>query len=132
MSVVKNKRKTAYPMFVFNAIQLWEYTMQKCAKFPKRYDHSLNDRITDAACNAYLNVCHANSVYPSTPAEVQIRRAYLSKATGDLNSLVLFLNVAEDKYDIHENVILEWNRLIDLEFRLIDGVRKKDSKLFSS
>lgn len=84
MSVVKSKRGESDMEFVHTARELQIYTIKKCVGFPKRYTFYVSQPIANSATRIHQYTKMANSIYPTNPHEVQMRRDYLLKTNAEL------------------------------------------------
>ena len=132
MSQVKSKRKTSSAQFLENALQIQVTTLRRVAKFPKRFTYLLSVHLTDAAAHGYEHVKTANSIYPRNQHEAQIRRDCLIKAFAEYQHLISQILVAEEMFEISENGIIEWMKLINDELGLIKGLMDSDTRRYKN
>ena len=128
MSVVKGKRGESSMEFLYNARKLQIYTVQRCAKFPKRYTFYMGQPIAHIGIRIHEYVKLANSIYPSNKHEAQMRRDYFIKARAECNNLVSQVEVASEMFHIDADSVLHWMELIDTEIKLITGVMRSDKE----
>ena len=132
MSQIKSKRKTSSAQFLENALQIQVTTLRRVAKFPKRFTYLLSVHLTDAAAHAYEQVKKANSIYPRNQHEAQIRRDCLIKAFAEYQHLISQILVAEEMFEISENGMIEWMKLINDELSLIKGLMDSDTRRYKN
>ena len=132
MSVIRSKRAESEMEFIHTARQLQIYTIQKCVGFPKRYTFYIAQPIANAATRVHELTKMANSVYPTNPHEVQLRRDYLLRANAELNSLVSQIEVAHELFGLESNVMKFWMDLVEKEIRLVNGTLKKDKERYKN
>lgn len=127
MSVIQSKRDEAETEFLIKARELQAFTIQKCVSaIPKRYTFFLAQNIAQLAANVFICVKSANSIYPTNPHEVQMRRDYFIKANTNLQSLVSQVELANEIIGFEGKVMEQWSALMYAEARLISGIMKKD------
>ena len=132
MSVIRSKRAESEMEFIHTARQLQVYTIQKCVGFPKRYTFYIAQPIANAATRVHEYTKMANSVYPTNPHEVPLRRDYLLRANAELNSLVSQIEGAHELFGLEPNVMKFWMDLVDKEIRLVKGTLKKDKERYKN
>lgn len=130
MSVIKAKRGESGVQFLETARQLQIFTIKQCLKIPKRYTFYLGTRISDIAARVYEYAKKGNSIYPSNPHEVQMRRDYFLQARAECESLVAQINIVIEFCDFSEASLIEWMRLIDNELITLRGILNKDKERF--
>ena len=130
MSVIKSNRNESEMEFIHTARQLQIYSIQKCVGFPKRYTFYVSQPIADMATKIHDCVKCANSVYPLSQHEAQIRRDYLLRANAQLNSLVSQLEVAAELFGIEPDTMQYWMQIVEKEIRLVKAVLKKDRERY--
>lgn len=130
MSVIKSNRSESEMEFIHTARQLQIYSIQKCVGFPKRYTFYVSQPIADMATKIHDYVKCANSVYPLSQHEAQIRRGYLLRANALLNSLVSQLEVAAELFGIEPDTMQYWMQIVEKEIRLVKAVLKKDKERY--
>ena len=86
--------------------------------------------MTDAAARGFEQVKKANSIYPKNQHEAQIRRDCLIKAYAEYQHLISQICVAEEMFDVSENGIIQWMKLINEELGLIKGLMDSDLKRY--
>lgn len=130
MTVVKSKRGESKMEFLHTARELQIYTIKKCASFPKRYTFYLSQPIANSATRIYQYTKMANSIYPTNPHEVQMRRDYLLRANAELNSLVSQIEVAHEAFGLEERIMEFWMDIVDRELRLLKGTLNTDRERY--
>ena len=138
MAVLTSKRQESNLQFLDNALALEVYTIKRCVRFPKRYQHLFGDPLCRLSMDVLNNAKAANSIYPVNEHEVQARRDYLTRAQVAVQQMISQIDVArimfeeENDYQPKESSWLTWLKLMDDEARLISGVRKSDRERFKS
>lgn len=132
MSVIKANRSVSQMEFLHMARELEIYTIKKCTNFPKRYRPLFTQYLTESSYRVYDYVVMANSVYPQNQHEAQIRRDYLLKARSQLRSMISQLEVAQQLFELPDNVMEYWVGLIAQELDLLKGVLSKDSARYKN
>jgi hypothetical protein len=137
MSVYKTKRGESAAQFIETARQLEVHTLTQCLKVPKRYTFYLSTEIMRLASEVYNNVKSANSIFPSTKHEAQMRRDKLTEANNSLQCLIGKLGLLGDvlrknpsQFKGLDNALEVWGNLITEEAKLISGVKKSDKARF--
>lgn len=124
MSVLKNKRKTAFSEFERQMILLCRYTKDRLNSVPARYKKFINPKIYDPTNKAMTAVILANEQNSRT-AQGQKRRLVMFKAAvQQLVSLQKPLLAAWNLLGIEEESTARWADMINREFALIWGVTK--------
>ena len=131
MSVPKPQRSISDMEFIRTARELQIYTMRRCKNFPKRYSFYFNIPLANAATRVYENVKRGNSIYPTNPHEVQMRRDCFLQANAELYSIVAQIEVAEEMFGLDRDIIHQWIMLVDQEITLVKGVMEADKKRYS-
>lgn len=132
MSVIKSKRKEADCFYVYNALELREFSRKQCMKLPKRRTFYGNIEIYMLASNVANYAAQANDIYPLNQHEVQIRRDCMIHAKGNLAALTMEVNVLVRENLIDGKTAIAWNQLIDQEDRLLGGAMKKDRERYKN
>ena len=78
--VPKSRRKTARTEFVYNAAQLFSYTLDCVMKLPKRWTFLLSERTVNAAAQVLEQAKSANSIYVTCAMDAQLRYLHLQQA----------------------------------------------------
>lgn len=124
MSVLKNKRKTAFSEFERQMLLLCRYTKDRLNSVPARYKKFINPKIYDPTNKAATAVILANEQNSRT-AQGQKRRLVMFKAAvQQLVSLQKPLLAAWNLLGIEEESTARWADMINREFALIWGVTK--------
>ena len=137
MAVESSKRASSNLEFLENARKIAVFAVQRCLRWPKRYQHVLSDRIIVCSLNVLLHCKAANSIYVSNRQEAQKRDSHLVDANINVQQIVSLLDVARMVFEeagtpIKDTVWLQWFKLLDDEGRLIGGIRKSDRERFKS
>lgn len=85
-------------------------------------------RINDTAMLLTSNVRAANSIYPTTLHECDVRRDYQNAAIGNCEQLIKDLQQIVDVFDVDVNVYGQYIEAIDREIGLIKKWRQRDNK----
>ncbi len=137
--VLESKRKTSTMQFLETARDLEIYTIKQCAKFPKRYMFLITKEIVALATAVYDNVKSANSVFPQTVAELQIRTNFIIAANCKLQCLLSQLDIAREF--IHQNdsnkplkstIWQKWVDLITSEAKLLSALKSSDKARYKN
>lgn len=139
MSVLTSRRSVSGAQYVDTALNLLTFTLQHCLRFPKRYTFFISMEIVKKAQGVFDNVKSANSVYPTTAAEAQMRRDFLTNANCELQCLITHLDIArntitqtDNKKPIKADVWQAWLDLITEEAKLIAAVKKSDKERYAN
>lgn len=137
MSVLKSKRGESAMQFIETARELEIYTIKQCAKFPKRFMFLITKDLVDLAKSVYNNAKSANSIYPTTTNELQIRTTHIIKANCALQCLISQLDIAREfiKHTDNDKAIKSkiwqtWADLITNEIKLLASLRKSDKERY--
>lgn len=130
MAVLKNNRNESKLQFLDIARELEIFTLRNCVKFPKRYTFFITTEIVRLSQSLYNNVKAANSIFPSSEGEVNMRREYFIKANCDLQCLISQLDIAKEMFgdEVKSNTWCSWMDLIEKEAKLISAIKKKDKE----
>lgn len=134
MGVLKKDRGLSSVQFIDTARALEVLTLKNCLKFPKRYTFFITTEIVRLSQSVYNNVKSANSIYPTSQIEAQMRRDYFTKANCDLQALISQLGIAKEiiTTEMKATIWIEWMNLIEEEAKLISAVKKNDKERFKS
>lgn len=134
ISVIKAKRKSSSVQFIQTALDLSIYTIQRVRKFPKALTFFVSVPTVNAAKSMYANVKRANSIYPTSKHELDLRIGYFKSAYADLQVLSTEVDIAVSiqRHNLTENVIIDWYRLIDDEMNLLKAQIKNDKARFKN
>lgn len=134
ISVIKAKRKPSSVQFIQTALDLSIYTIQRVRKFPKALTFFVSVPTVNAAKSMYANVKRANSIYPTSKHELDLRIGYFKSAYADLQVLSTEVDIAVSiqGHNLTENVIIDWYRLIDDEMNLLKAQIKNDKARFKN
>lgn len=124
MSVLKNKRKTAFSEFERQMLLLCRYTKDRLNTVPARYKKFVNPKIYDPTNKASTAVILANEQSPRTAQGQNRRLAMFKAAVQQLMSLQKPLIAAWNLLDIEEDSAKRWADMVNREFALIWGVTK--------
>lgn len=136
MAVPRGKRSTGVFETGTKAKELLIHTLRVTKNrdnFPARYQHTVTDRIINNALEVYGKVRRANSIYPSTAAECQMRRKWQAEAGAALADLMGLIEVAHEMFSIDTDKIAYWTKLAsNTKFamkRWVEGDIKRYSSL---
>ena len=118
MSVRVDQRKESQCEFLNTAHELEKYTIQLSMRenaIPKRYRVTLGLPLCNAARSLNQNITYANSIYPTTKAEYEMRRTYQLKARAELQNLFELMRIATELLPIKNSVVEEWVRMAHTE-----------------
>lgn len=130
MSVIVRKRKPSVIQYIETARKLVTHTIKYCRNFPKSAMFLITKDIVDNARQVYTNVLIANSIFPTTKQDIELRYEYLVTARGHINALDGLLGIAQDMWNlsISEYGWTHWGELMLEEITLINFVIKSDEK----
>lgn len=124
MSVLKNKRKTAFSEFERQMLLLCRYTKDRLNTVPARYKKFVNPKIYNPTNKASTAVILANEQNPRTAQGQNRRLAMFKAAVQQLISLQKPLIAVWNLLDIEEDSAKRWADMVNREFALIWGVTK--------
>ena len=84
MSVLKSKRSTSKAEFVNMASQIYDETIDFLTRLSARYSRLMAEAIASLAGEVEDHAEKANSIFPSDPQRVELRRAHLLEARAAL------------------------------------------------
>lgn len=87
MSVLKSKRSTSKAEFVNVASQIYDETIDFLTRLSARYSRLMAEAIASLAGEVEDHAEKANSIFPSDPQRVELRRAHLLEARAALMAL---------------------------------------------
>ena len=87
MSVLKSKRSTSKAEFVNVASQIYDETIDFLTRLSARYSRLMAEAIANLAGEVEDHAEKANSIFPSDPQRVELRRAHLLEARAALMAL---------------------------------------------
>ena len=119
MSVLKNKRKTAFSEFERQMLLLCRYTKDRLNTVPARYKKFVNPKIYDPTNKASTAVILANEQSPRTAQGQNRRLAMFKAAVQQLMSLQKPLIAVWNLLDIEEDSAKRWADMVNREFALI-------------
>lgn len=145
MSVPKSERGESEVEFVHTARELYIHTIRKCVGFPKRYTFYVSQPLAQVAGRVYEYVVCANSVFPTSKADYELRRQYLQMAHAELRAMVSQIEAAGELFGLrHDGVpcgemddaegrkLDHWMDMVNREIALVKGVLKRDAKRYES
>ena len=137
MSVLKSKRGESTMQFIETARELEIYTIKQSAKFPKRFMFLITKELVDLARAIYNNAKSANSIYPTSLNELQIRTKFIIKAQCALQCLISQLDIArefikhtDNNKAIKSKIWQTWADLITNEIKLLASLKKSDKERY--
>ncbi len=131
MSVLKNMRGESGAEFLNMADKIEIYTIEQCSRVPRRFNHTITNKIINLAIDCHCYLKSANSIYPRNAHEAQMRRDLLQQAINcveNLGSQVHTLYRITDKISIDS--LERWAELLDYEHKLIRGLMRKDAERY--
>ena len=128
MTVLKNKREPSRVQFLQTAMDLAIHTITTVRRFPKSLTFYVSVPTADAAKSVYANLKRANSIFPTTKRELEMRVEYLKRAKAEIQVLSTEVDFAYCmmKDEMKENNVIRWYELIDQEEKLISAQIKND------
>lgn len=134
MSVPVNQRTEGKLEVCLKAHDLCCYTIQITSNqnnFPEKYQHSLTDRIVDAAIEIHALVWSANNIYVNSTEDFKNRIALQEQAAIKCNVLISLIEVAHRVYHLSSKRVYYWTDKAITVRNLIRGWRDKDRKRYS-
>ena len=132
MSVPKSERSESTTQYIYGARELYKYTIQKCAGFPKRYTFYVSQPIADLANKIYEDTVRANSVFPTNQHEAQLRYDNLISAIANCYALLSKIEIASEIFEIDSQKKEYWAQLIRTEIGALKGSLKYDRGRFKT
>ncbi len=137
MAVYKSLRGESSVQFIDTARKLAVHTRKYCLKMPKRYTFFGVQDLCSLADNVYKEVKMANSIYPTTAHEAQMRRDHFTEANSNLQALVGMLGIIVDLLNQNppkwlDYAIEEWATLIEEEALLISKIKKSEKSRYKN
>ena len=134
MSVLLGKRQESKVQFLETARNLEIFTLQHCAKFPKRYAYTITNNIINLSISIYNELKSANSIFPTNKDEAQLRKNCLIKANCDLQAFMSQLDIARAVLNdvVSVSIWCTWLEYIEEEAKLISAVRKADKERYKN
>lgn len=151
MAIDKSKRdEYKEPNFVKQAARVDSVTGRMCARLPKRWGRTRTSYITDYGNKLLEYAISANTIYPKTPEELNLRTIHLKNAVIVCNILISKINRIDEekptrivtrhvgpdeersmvKQCLSDAQIIEWTREIIEARKLLNGVLKSDRSRF--
>ena len=150
MSVLKQKRTVSKAEFVNTANTIYVETLNFLTRMSARYSRLLAEPVATLAGEVVDHAEKANSIYPSDPQRITLRKAHLLEARASLRALdvrlthcYLVMNQnpegafttakgrtigAQDATDRLDRMAQSLGELIDKEDELLKGATKKLSQ----
>ena len=132
MSVLKNLRGESSAEFINMADTIEVYTIEQCSKVPRRFNHTLINKIVNLSIDSHCALKSANSIYPRNKHEAQLRRDLLQNAVcgyENMGTQIHILFRITDKISIKSLEI--WANMLDTELKLVRGLMRKDAERFN-
>lgn len=134
MSVPVNQRTEGKLEACLKAHDLCCYTLQITSNqknFPEKYQHSLTDKIIDAAIEIHVLAWSANNVYVNSPEDFKNRTELQEAAAIKCNVLISLIEVAHRVYQLSGKRVYYWtSKAVDTR-NLIRAWKDKDHKRYS-
>lgn len=124
MSVLKNKRNTAFSEFERQAMNLVTYTKERLNRLPSRYEYFILPRIYNPINKALAELIFANEIYGFNEASCKKRNEHFQTAVWCLQNTQKPLFSAWNILDVEEESSLNWANKINIVIALIWGVTK--------
>lgn len=138
MSVPAYRRNESAVQYLDTARELEIYTLRYCAKFPKRFMFLITKHIVEISQEIYDLAKSANSIYPLTKSDEELRLTCLTKAICAVEELASQLEIAHElithletgigqksnTQPIKPKIWEDWAALMTSELRLLKSVRK--------
>lgn len=122
MSVIANKRKTAFSEFERQAIELCKHTEERLRRVPSRYKKFINPKLYDTTNRVAALLIYANEEDARTEAGRARRTAYFQRAVKELIDLQKPLFAAWNVLTLDEAATQRWadrvNRVVSLVWRV--------------
>ena len=96
MSVLKQKRTTSKAEFINTANQIYVETLNFLTRLSARYSRLLAEPVAKLAGEIIDHAEKANSIFPSDPQRISIRKAHLLEARASLMALDVRLTLCYD------------------------------------
>ncbi len=122
MSVIANKRKTAFSEFERQAISLCKFTEERLRKVPSRYKKFINPGLYDPVNRAAMALIYANEQNGRTPEGQERRTAYFKQAVRLLVGQQKALFAAWNVLGIDEDAARRWSERVNRVIALVWGV----------
>lgn len=127
-NVPKGDRGKSSAQFTQTATEIWNHIYDVSSKIPKKYYHSIGDPMRKMANAIAIYVKQANTHFPTSKSEIEIRRNYLLKAREQCFTLSYFFDLVQPKCNISDFMTHKAQSLIGYEINLITGVLDSDVK----
>ena len=124
MSVIANKRQTAFSEFERQGIILCRYTSDRLNRVPSRYKKFINPKIYNHANRALTALIYANEESSKSPEGRARRLAYFNEAVCELARLQKPLIAAWNVLEVEESSAERWANHVNRVFALVWGVTK--------
>ncbi len=132
MSVLKNNRGESSAEFLNMADTIEVYTISQCSKIPRRFLHTLTNKIINLSIECHCNLKSANSIYPRNKHEAQMRRDLLQMAVNDIENMGTQIHILSRVTDKISFESLEtWSTMLMTELKLIRGLMRKDAERYN-
>ena len=96
MSVLKQKRTTSKAEFINTANQIYVETLNFLTRLSARYSRMLQEPVAKLSGEVLDHAEKANSIFPSDPQRISIRKAHLLEARASLMALDVRLTLCYD------------------------------------
>lgn len=115
MSVPKSLRKEGELQVLTKSKELTKYTIRICSNeksFPKKYRWCVTNKIVDDAVDISRYITMANSVFPKTDKDKELRRQYQNQAIAKSYALLSEIDVAYTTFGIESDRVAYWTKLV--------------------
>lgn len=133
MSVRANERKESALEFLNTAHELEKFTLQVVMNeriIPKRYRYMIGQQMCNSAMELSKNITYANSIYPKTKQDYEMRREYQHVALGALKNLCSLIRLAYEVLPIKGSVVTQWSTLLSKEEGALRSWINSDNKRY--
>lgn len=102
--------------------------MRQCIRLPKRYTAYIGADMMESVNTAYRCLILGNKIWPRDADSAHKRLDYFLRAEGELETLSANISIVNELAPIEKESLRKWTDIINEEFRLIAGVKKKDKE----
>ena len=130
MSVYKSKREESSVQFLETAREIQIHTIRQLAKIPNKYKYYLSGEIAALAAKGHTLLKEANSIFPKSKAEAEMRILRFTEANAAYQALVSQIGVAEEFADFSDSSMTAWMDLISKELVMIKRLISSDKERY--
>lgn len=121
--------------FLNTAHELEKFTIEVCHRetaIPKKYRLTLGRSLMESARTIHNSIIYANSIYPTCPADLDLRRGYQNAAIREIQIMLKDLRLLfELKMPISDASLETWTGYLLKEEKLVKAWRSSDKKRFT-